>query len=92
MLLTALESSELAGAVSMSYALLFHQGAPARPRQQQPGSQLEEIDKNASLTTSGAIPPPPGPLTVTIVKCALGLINAVASLDIHLLQVSTLFN
>jgi hypothetical protein len=89
MLLAALESSELAGALAMSYALLLHQGAPTRPRQ---GPQLGDGDNEMSLSTSftspAAIPPPPGPLTVTVVKCVLCLINALALLDIHLLQVS----
>ncbi|ODN01333.1 S phase cyclin A-associated protein in the endoplasmic reticulum, partial [Orchesella cincta] len=75
-LLAALESSELAGAVSMSYTLLLHQGAPTRPRMT-PG--IAETDIHT-------IPPPPGERTASIVRSTLLLINAVARVDHQALQ------
>jgi hypothetical protein len=71
-LLAALEASELAGAVSMSYSLLLHQGAPIRPR----------IADGSAL-----VPPPPSEITVEVVKSTLCLINAMARLDLIVLQV-----
>jgi len=77
-LLAALESSELAGAVSMSYTLLLHQGAPTRPRMT-PGIAEQDIH---------TVPPPPGERTASIVRSTLLLINAVARVDHQALQVS----
>jgi len=72
----ALESSELAGAVSMSYSLLIHQGAPSRSR------PAESIDKPSRNRT----PPPPGTATAEVIKSTLCLINAMARLDLLALQ------
>lgn len=80
-LLAALESSELAGAVSMSYTLLLHQGAPTRPRLT-PGIIESEVQP---------VPPPPGSRTSSIVRATLLLINAMARLDHEALQVCTTF-
>lgn len=79
-LLAALEASELAGAVSMSYSLLLHQGAPSRPR---------AVDGINSKINTDDLPPPPGEKTAEIVKSTLCLINAMARLDLVALQVGT---
>ena len=76
-LLAALESSELGGAVSMSYTLLLHQGAPTRPR----------MAPGIIETGEQPVPPPPGERTSSIVRSTLLLINAMGRLDHQALQV-----
>jgi hypothetical protein len=86
-LLAALEASELAGAVSMAYSLLLHQGAPSR-------SRLGENSSNHNLSSQSTVsplkksppPPPPGPRTAEVIKSTYCLINAMARLDLVTLQ------
>jgi hypothetical protein len=83
-LLAALESSELAGSISMSYALLLYQGAPIRPRLT--ATDLEVVQNEEELFASASPPPPPGSRTASVLKSTLCLMNAVARLDISVLQ------
>lgn len=88
-LMATLESSELAGSISMSYALLLYQGAPIRPRLIKTDGQSEELLSAIHASNSvipSSPPPPPGSRTASVVKSTLCLVNAVARLDINALQ------